>query len=89
MIRAGDRFDDPWMRAMIVSPNSQDFMKVTLFGEQDFRILVPHLHKPAAVVMMTFAEEPHLGMSSGQFSGNAIVFVSTVSFGRPRTAAVR
>ena len=89
MVRPGDLFNDPWMRAMIVSPNSQDFMRVTLFGEQDFRILVPHLHKPAAAVMMTFAENPHLGMSSEQFSGSAIVFVSTVTFGRPRTAAVR
>ncbi len=81
LVRPGDRFDDPWMRAMIVSPNSQDFMRVTLFGDQDFRILVPHLHKPAAAVMMTFAENPHLGMSSEQFSGSAIVFVSTVTFG--------
>jgi uncharacterized protein YcbK (DUF882 family) len=89
LIRAGDRFDDPWMRAMIVSPSTQEFMKVTLFGAQDFRILVPHLHKPAAVIMMTFAEDPHFGMNSEQFSGTAIVFISTVSFGRPRTAAVR
>jgi uncharacterized protein YcbK (DUF882 family) len=89
LIRAGDQFNDPWMRAMIVSPSTQEFMKVTLFGAQDFRILKPHLHKPAAVVMMTFMEDPHLGMSSETFGGSAIVFISTVTFARPRTAAVR
>ena len=30
--------------------------------------------------MMTFSDNPHLGMSSEKFAGNAVVFVSTVTF---------
>ena len=88
-VQVGDRFNDPWMRAMIVSPSAEDFMKMTLLGAQDFRNLGPYLHKPAATVVMTFSENPHLGMSSEKFSGTAVVFVATVTFGPARTAALR
>src|SRR5262249_56352763 len=27
IVRVGDRFDDPWMHAMIVSPSAQSFLK--------------------------------------------------------------
>ncbi len=32
VVRPGDRFNDPWMRAMIVSPSAQGFMRTTLYG---------------------------------------------------------
>jgi hypothetical protein len=89
VVQTGDRFDDPWMRVMIVSPSAQSFMRMTLFGAQDFRKLGPHLHKPASVVMMTFSDDPHLGMSSEKFSGTAVVFVATMTFRPGRTAALR
>ena len=89
LVRVGDRFNDPWLRAMIVSPSAQSFMKTTLLGEPDFSHLGSHMHKPAATVMMTFSEDPHLGMISDQFVGNAVVFVSTVTFGAARTASLR
>jgi hypothetical protein len=38
--------------------------------------------------MMTFSEDPHLGMSTAKFSGSAVVFVSTVTFYQ-RTASVQ
>jgi uncharacterized protein YcbK (DUF882 family) len=88
-VQTGDRFDDPWMRVMIVSPSAQSFMRVTLLGAQDFRKLGPHLLKPASVVMMTFSDDPHLGMSSEKFSGAAVVFVATITFRPGRTAALR
>ena len=88
-VQIGDRFDDPWMRVMIVSPSAQSFMRMTLLGAQDFRKLGPHLHKPASVVMMTFSDDPHLGMSSDKFGGTAVVFVATMTFGPGRTAALR
>jgi uncharacterized protein YcbK (DUF882 family) len=90
LVRIGDRFNDPWMRAMIVSPSAQSFMHTTLFGAPDFRDLGPHMHKPAASVMMTFSEDPHLGVISEKFSGSAVVFVSTVTFrGAARTASLK
>ena len=82
------KLNDPWMRAMILSPNAQDFMSTSLFGANDFRNLTTYLRKPAVSVMMTFSEDPHLGMSSEHFQGHAVVFVSTVTFSR-QTASLR
>ncbi len=87
-VKVGQRFNDPWMRAMIVSPSAIEFMHTSLYGAPDTAALRPHLAKPAATVMMTFSDDPHLGMSSEQFRGNAVVFVATVTF-RQRTAALR
>ena len=86
IVRVGDRFNDPWMRAMIVSPSAQSFMKTTLFGMQDFRDLGQHMQKPATALDMTFTEDPHPGMASEKFAGSAVTFVSSVKFGgsRPR-----
>ena len=30
---------------------------------------------------MTFSSDPHLGMTDGQFTGSAVVFPATVTFG--------
>jgi uncharacterized protein YcbK (DUF882 family) len=86
--KAGQQFNDPWMRAMIVAPSAGAFMSTSLLGTSDFRTLSPYLQKPASSVMMTFANDPHLGMSTQRFTGTAVVFVSTVTFSR-RTAALR
>jgi uncharacterized protein YcbK (DUF882 family) len=80
--------DDPWMRAMIVTPSAQGFMSTSLLGAPDFRNLSPYLHKPHQSVMMTFSDDPYLGMTEDKFSGAAVIFVSTVTFQR-RTAALR
>jgi len=86
--KAGQQFNDPWMRAMIVAPSAGAFMSTSLLGTTDFRALSPYFQKPASSVMMTFANDPHLGMSTQRFTGTAVVFVSTVTFSR-RTAALR
>jgi uncharacterized protein YcbK (DUF882 family) len=86
--KAGQQFNDPWMRAMIVAPSAGAFMSTSLLGTTDFRTLSPYLQKPSSSVMMTFANDPHLGMSTQRFAGTAVVFISTVTFSR-RTAALR
>jgi uncharacterized protein YcbK (DUF882 family) len=86
--RTGDKFDDPWLRALIVSPSAQQFLSASSFGAPDYRALATFMHKPAATVMMTFSNDPQLGMTAKKFSGTAIVFVSTVTFGM-RTASLR
>jgi uncharacterized protein YcbK (DUF882 family) len=86
--KAGQQFNDPWMRAMIVAPSAGAFMSTSLLGTTDFRTLSPYLQKPSSSVMMTFANDPYLGMSTQRFAGTAVVFVSTVTFSR-RTAALR
>jgi uncharacterized protein YcbK (DUF882 family) len=89
VVRVGDQFNDPWMRAMIVSPSAQNFMKTTVYGMPDFRALGPYLHKPASTMMATFSEDPHRGMLTETFGGSAVGFTRTVTFAPPRTASLR
>src|SRR5262249_36670225 len=89
VVRVGDRFNDPWMRAMIVSPSAQTFMKTTVYGLPDFRALGPYLLKPASTMMATFSEDPYRGMTSESFAGSAVGFTRTVTFGPPRTVSLR
>ena len=74
--------------SFLVAPSAGAFMSTSLLGTTDFRTLSPYLQKPASSVMMTFAPDPHLGMSTQRFAGTAVVFVSTVTFSR-RTASLR
>ena len=76
------------MRAMIVSPSAQNFMSTSLMGAPDYRNLGAYLQKPTASVMMTFTDDPYLGLTTERFSGSAVVFVSTVTFNQ-RTASLR
>jgi uncharacterized protein YcbK (DUF882 family) len=89
VVRVGDRFNDPWMRAMIVSPSAQSFMRTTLYGLQDYRNLGPFLQKPATTVAATFSDDPTLGMTADKFVGGAVVFTPTVTFHPPRSAALK
>src|SRR5262249_38781943 len=77
--KAGQQFNDPWMRAMIVAPSAGAFMSTSLLGTTDFRTLSPYLQKPASLVMMTFGNDPHLGMSTRRFTGSAPGVGSTVT----------
>jgi uncharacterized protein YcbK (DUF882 family) len=81
LVQVGDRFNDPWMRAMIVSPSAQSHMRTTVYGVQDYRNLGPYMQKPATTVALTFASDPLFGMSTEKFAGNAaVVFTPTVTF---------
>jgi uncharacterized protein YcbK (DUF882 family) len=88
IVQVGDRFNDPWMRAMMVSPSVQRFLKTTLYGAQDFLSLRPLLAKPVTVVSAKFVNDPMNGMSTERFGGNAVAFTQTVGF-VSRTASLR
>jgi hypothetical protein len=64
-------------------------MVTTLFGAPDFRTLRPYIQKPATAVMMTFAKDPNPGLTTERFTGSAIAFQPTVTFGGLRTAQAR
>lgn len=87
-VKIGQRFNDPWLRAMIAAPSAHSHMTTSMLGEPDYRTLRPLMQKPAASVVMTFSEDPYLGMQTERFSGPAIAFVPTVSFNF-RTASLR
>jgi hypothetical protein len=80
--------DNPWLRAIVVSPSVHRYLTITLLGARDYRRLEPLMRKPAHSVVMTFSDDPHLGLQHERFSGSAVVFVSTVTFST-RTAALQ
>jgi uncharacterized protein YcbK (DUF882 family) len=84
----GARFDSPWLRAVILSPSVRRYLITLLLGDADYRALAALIEKPASSVMMTFAAEPNPGLTADRFSGSAVVFVSTVTYGT-HTAALR
>jgi hypothetical protein len=86
--KIGDQFNEPWLRALIVSPSVQDFMSASAFGVPDYRGLASFLKKPSATVMMTLSDDPQVTLPTERFSGSAVVFVPTVTFGT-RTASLR
>jgi uncharacterized protein YcbK (DUF882 family) len=83
-----ERLDNPWLRGVVLAPRLENAMTITTFGAPDFGNLKPFMQKPASSVMMTFSADPHLGMNTDQFSGSAVVFQATVTFGM-RTAALQ
>jgi hypothetical protein len=87
-IEPGMVVEDPWLRALVLAPDLQNYMTATLLGDADPLALRPLMQKPDAVVMMTFSDDPHLGMTADRFSGEAVVFISTMSVAK-RTAALR
>ena len=87
-MQVGDRFNDPWMRAMMVSPSAQGFMKTTLYGMPDFRNLGALPAKPAASGADEVLGDPQNGMSTEKFSGSAVAFTPTEFRPAHRFAAV-
>jgi uncharacterized protein YcbK (DUF882 family) len=74
------RLTDLWLRAIMLSPNVQNFLSITSLGARDFRTLSAQMVKPANSVLMTFASDPNPGLEYARFSGAATVFVPTVSY---------
>ncbi len=72
--------DDPWIRAIVVSPSVTRFLCITALSARDFRALAPFMVKPATSVLMAFAADPQPGLTQDHFSGSAVVFVSTVIY---------
>jgi hypothetical protein len=79
-VKVGTRFDNPWLRAIVLSPSVQRFLTTLALGERDFTTLASLMVKPASSVMMTFSPDPNSGLSQDHFSGSAIVFLSTVTY---------
>ena len=87
LTQASERLDDPWLRGLVLAPNVQNSLVVTQVGDPDFAGLAQFMTKPGSALMMTFSNDPHLGMTDGQFSGAAVVFPTTVTFGAARRTA--
>ena len=78
---------NPWLRAIALSPSVLRYLTTTSLGVHDLHFLTALMAKPSTSVMMTFSAEPQSGLALDHFSGNAIVFVSTVTY--PTHTALR
>ncbi len=76
----GTRYDDPWLRAIIVTPSITGSMTATLYGEPDFTELRALMNKPTTAVAMSFNDDPYPGITTDRFSGEAVVFLTTYAF---------
>jgi uncharacterized protein YcbK (DUF882 family) len=81
------RYDDPWLRAMILTPSMSDSMTATLYGRPDLSELRNLMRKPRASLMLSFGEDPFSGPAPDQFRGDAVVFMNNHAFDR-RTASL-
>jgi uncharacterized protein YcbK (DUF882 family) len=84
----GMRYDDPWLRAIIVAPRLYGSLTTTLYGEPDFTGLRMLMSKPTTAVVMSFSAEPYPGISTTGFSGEAVVPLNTYAFSG-RTASLQ
>jgi uncharacterized protein YcbK (DUF882 family) len=81
----GVRFDNPWLDAVLVSPDVRHFMTALMLGAENYRALIALVEKPAQSVVMTFGPEPNPGLSADHFSGPAVGTISTVSYKQAQT----
>jgi hypothetical protein len=87
-LKAGAPAADPWMRALLLAPNMEEFMTSMALGPPDMRELTPMMHKPDSVVAISFGDDPNHGMATDHFSGSAVVFLNMTAFAK-RTAALQ
>jgi uncharacterized protein YcbK (DUF882 family) len=83
---AGMRYDDPWLRAMIMTPSIIDSMTATLYGTPDLTELRNLMRKPSTSLMLSFNDDPYV--VPDHFRGEAVVFLTTHAFTQ-RTASLR
>lgn len=80
----------PWLRAAMLTPSVSDFMSASSMGAPHMRPLAELLHKPSQSLVMTFSDDPHLGLTTARFDGgHAVVFLATATFTTQMTASLR
>jgi hypothetical protein len=84
-----ENLDNPWLRAVILSPSVELYLTALALCAPDYTTLAALMVKPARSVMMTFSADPYLGLAADRFDGSAITFLSTVTYSTPtHTAAL-
>jgi len=75
----GYRFDNPWLRAAMLTPSVSEYLTVMRVGHVDTRQLLEFMRKPTSVVMMSFSADPNDGLRTDSFTGHAVVFLATLN----------
>ena len=71
----------------MMAPNASRFLTAMATGKYEIRQFAEFVKKPTSAVVMSFSAAPYAELSTDRFSGNAVVFVATATFGT-RTAAL-
>jgi uncharacterized protein YcbK (DUF882 family) len=87
--RAGQRYNDPWMRTVTLATSVHHDMNVSVYGRLDVRQVRMMMIKPVTSLPMTFGADPYEGMQTLKFAGAAVTFLPTVPFGQQQQASLR
>ena len=85
--KAGQRYNDPWMRGIALATSVHHEMNVTVYGRLDVRQVRMMMIKPVVSLPMSFGADPYEGMQTLRFTGAAVTFLPTVPFGPPQQQA--
>jgi hypothetical protein len=79
--KAGQRYNDPWMRGITLATSVHYGMNVTVYGKLDVAQVRMMMIKPVSTIAMGFSGDPYEGMQTLKFAGAAVTFLPTVTFG--------
>jgi uncharacterized protein YcbK (DUF882 family) len=79
--KAGQRYNDPWMRGITLATSVHYGMNVTVYGKLDVAQVRMMMIKPVSTIAMGFGADPYEGMQTLKFAGAAVTFLPTVTFG--------
>ena len=86
--KAGQRYNDPWLRGITLATSIHYEMNVSVYGKLDVRQVRMMMIKPASSVAMGFSSDAYEGMQTLRFAGAAVTFLPTIEFGQ-RQASLR
>jgi uncharacterized protein YcbK (DUF882 family) len=87
--RAGQHYNDPWLRGITLATSVQYDMNVSVFGALDVRQVRAMMLKPQWSVAMGFVRDPYEGMPTLRFAGAAVTFLPTVTFNMRQQLSLR
>ena len=87
--KAGQRFNDPWLRGITLASSVHYGMNVSVYGKLDVRQVRTMMIKPVSSLMMAFVGDPYEGMQTARFAGAAVTFLPTVTYGGNQQASLR
>jgi uncharacterized protein YcbK (DUF882 family) len=78
--KAGQRYNDPWMRSITLATSVHYDMNVSVYGKLDVRQVRMLMVKPSTSIAMGFGGDPYGGMPTLKFAGAAVTFLPTVTY---------
>jgi uncharacterized protein YcbK (DUF882 family) len=87
--KAGQRFNDPWLRGITLTSSVHYGMNVSVYGKLDVRQVRTMMIKPVSSLTMAFRGDPYEGMPTARFAGAAVTFLPTVTFGGHQQASLQ